>query len=447
MNPLIDSAITLPEFPLNRLVNNIGRLGCAARTHAVHLGLSLAVLGPLSQPIGAAPLPLQYRGLIELDHGSSIVDIPRFSRYGVDFTLDGSLVDTQHTVFENAFQNANGVKGITALGSYPPPFLNLKFTADFSNGKIPLDLSGLNFAYTDSGGSGASVVDANQPPDPQAYPCISAPCHNEHVNLSIRDLTPGAPVNVVWFNLYNSNFYDPPYAERQLILDTSTPSNGFRFVDLFLKGPKTLADFKSYRMPNFEALIDGVMFEGPNGTLASGRFLTLDYVTPACPASVPMNDVISGTFSSCLLGDKEFSNFTGLEELAGPTSRLNFATLSPTEYVLTLDNFDGPGVTAGFSFDFTASVVSGPQLINGVDYAVYTADPNYANFGYTTQPTPFPPPISSLVISPYGDPTSFGVGKIELVVKQTPGPLPIFGAGVALGFARRLRARILSARS
>jgi hypothetical protein len=443
----MDSLTSLVRPPVKRLTHTLAHLPRAIRRHGVIIGVSVAVLGPLAQASGAAPLPLKYRGLIELDHGSSIVDIPRHSRYWVDFTLDGSIVDTQHTVFENGLVNANGVPGITALGSYLPPFLDLKFTADTSNGLSPLDLSGLNFAYMDAAGSGASVVDANQPPNPQADPCVDAPCHGEHVTLSIRDLTPGAPIEGIWFNLYNSNFYEPVYATRQLILDTSTPDNGFRFIDLFLKGPKTLADFKSYRTPDFKALVDGVFFDGPNGTLASGRFLDLQYVPPACPASVPINDVISGTFISCVLGDKEFSNFSGLAELGGPTSMLNFAINSPTEYVLTLDNFTSPGVTGGYRFDFTASVVSGPDLINGVDYAVYTADANYVDFGYTTTPALFPPPTISLVISPYGGPTSLGVGKIELVVKQTPGPLPIFGVGVAFGFARRLRSRILSARS
>lgn len=173
-------------------------------------GMSAAVLAGFAPASEASLLPLRYRGLIELDHGSSIVGIPRHSRYWVDFILDGSLVDTQHTAFENGLVNADGIHGITALGSYPPPFRFLKFTADSSNGITPLDLSGMTFAYADTGGSGASVVDANQPPDPQAFPCVSAPCHNEHVNLSIRDLTPGAPIEVIWFNLYNSNFYGPP---------------------------------------------------------------------------------------------------------------------------------------------------------------------------------------------------------------------------------------------
>jgi hypothetical protein len=208
-----------------------------------------------------------------------------------------------------------------------------------------------------------------------------------------------------------------------------------------------LAEFKSYRTPDFKALVDGVFLDGPNGTLASGRFLSLQYIPPVCPAAVPMNDVISGTFTSCVLGDKEFSDFSGLDEFGGATSMLHFASSSPSEYVLTIDNLTNPGVTSGFSFSFTASVISGAELISGVDYAVYTSDANYADFGYTTNPALFPPPTASLVISPYGGPTSFGVGKIEMVVKQTPGPLPIFGVGVAFGFARRLRARILLARS
>jgi hypothetical protein len=249
----------------------------------VKAALSLAALGVVGQAGVAAPLPLAYRGLIELDHGSSIVGIPRHSRYWVDFVLDGSVIDDSHVVFENAFVNAYGVHGLSTMGLYPPPFLFIQFTADSSNGITPLDLSGLTFAYTDTGGSGADVRDANLPPDPQLPPCVDVPCISEHINLSIRPSTPGAPLEVVWFNLYNSNFYNPTYATRQLLLDTSTPDNGFRLIDLFLKGPETLAEFQSYRTPDFKALVDGVMFDGPNGTLASGRFLSLQFVPGPLP--------------------------------------------------------------------------------------------------------------------------------------------------------------------
>lgn len=245
--------------------------------------LSVAALGALGHAAAAAPLPMPYRGLIELDHGSSIVGVPRHSRYWVDFVLDGSIIDHSHVVFENGFVNGNGVRGISTMGLFPPPFLFLQLTADSSNGITPLELSGLTYAYSDTGGSGADVRDANQPPNPQAPPCDVYPCVSEHINMSIRPSTPGAPVEVIWFNLYNSNFYDPPYASHQFLLDTSTPDNDFRFIDLFLKGPETLAEFNSYRTPEFKALVDGVMFDGPNGTLASGRFLSLQYVPGPLP--------------------------------------------------------------------------------------------------------------------------------------------------------------------
>lgn len=243
--------------------------------------IPLLGLGVLLQAPEAAAL--QYRGLIELDHGSSLVGIPRHSRYVVDFALNGAVLDTDHSAFTNALVNANGVNGVTMTGSFPSPFRYLRFTADPS-GPPTLDLSGLNFAYSDNGGSAASSVDVNEPPDPQAPPCDTAPCINEHITLNVRDLTPGAPVFHVWFNLYNSNFYDPVYATRQLLLDTSTPTNGFSLADLFLHGPETLAEFRSYRQPNIAALRDGVLLDGPNGTVASGRFLSLSYVPPSVPA-------------------------------------------------------------------------------------------------------------------------------------------------------------------
>lgn len=233
--------------------------------------------------------PLSYRGLIELDHGSSIPGIPRYSRYLVDFILNGSVRDTDHFVEENAIENANGVKGISTAGLFPTPFLYLRFTADPS-GPPTLDLSGLNFGYDDVGGSGAMVRIAEPPPavNPHNVPyCDTAPCVSEHINLSIRDVTAGAPVNSVFFNLYNSWLYEPELANRQLLLDTSASGSDFAFEDLFLMGPATLEEFRSYRTPDFMALRDGVFIDGPGGSLASGRFLRLESV-PAAPAPLPV---------------------------------------------------------------------------------------------------------------------------------------------------------------
>lgn len=94
--------------------------------------LSVAALGALGHAAVAAPLPFPCRGLIELDHGSSIVGMPRHSRFWVDFVLDGSIIDHSHVVFENGFVNANGVRGTSTMALFPPPFLFLQLTADSS---------------------------------------------------------------------------------------------------------------------------------------------------------------------------------------------------------------------------------------------------------------------------------------------------------------------------
>lgn len=204
----------------------------------------------------------------------------------MDFTLNGSVLDTDHFVEENAIENANGVKGVSTAGLFPTPFLYLSFTADPS-GPATLDLSGLNFGYDDVGGSGAMVRMAEPPPpvNPHNVPyCDTAPCVTEHINLSIRDVTAGAPVRSVYFNLYNSWLVDPELAMRQLLLDTSASGIDFAFEDLFITSPSSLAEFRSYRTPNFMALRDGVFLDGPGGSLASGRFLSLVSV----PAPFPL---------------------------------------------------------------------------------------------------------------------------------------------------------------
>ena len=248
---------------------------------------SLAVLALTNgaiQPASAATY--QYRGLIDLDYGSSIPGAPKHSRYFVDFTLDGSVLDTDHTVFENDIYNAYGVRGLTTTGVFDKPFTSLRLTLDLTSVGT-LDLSGLTFNLADPNYNYSRVVDANEPPNPPAPPCDTAPCIGEHITLRARVLTPGSPVNGLWFNFYNSNFYEPVYASRQLLLDTSASGDPFTFANLFLHTPKTLADFKSYRLPNIVELRDPVLLTGPSGTVASGRFLSLAYVPPV-PSPLPM---------------------------------------------------------------------------------------------------------------------------------------------------------------
>lgn len=248
-------------------------------TAAPKLLVALALLMVASQPANAKNY--QYQALIDLDYGSSIVGAPRHSRYFVDFILDGSKLDTDHTVFENGLSNAVGVRGLTTMGMFDNILTSLRFTLD------PTSVGTLSEIVFDPTSSYARVVDANEPPPPSAPPCDVYPCNGEHITLSARVNTPDSPVSAVWLNLYNSNFYDPVYASRQLIVDTSASGDPFSFADLFLHGPETLVEFQSYRNPNIENYRDPVMMTGPNGAVASGRFLSVAYVPPA-PAPLPM---------------------------------------------------------------------------------------------------------------------------------------------------------------
>lgn len=241
--------------------------------------IALILFGGASQ--SASAKTYQYHGLIDLDYGSSIVGAPRHSRYFVDFILDATKLDTDHSVFENDIYNDNGIRGLTTMGMFDKILTSLRFTLDPTSVGTLLEI---NF---DPNSSYARVVDANEPPPPPGPLCVLYPCIGEHITLSARDNTPGSPVTGVWLNLYNSNFYDPIYASRQLLLDTSASGDPFSFDDLFLHGPETLVEFQSYRTPNIVNYRDPVMMTGPGGAVASGRFLSLAYV-PAVPAPIPM---------------------------------------------------------------------------------------------------------------------------------------------------------------
>ena len=241
--------------------------------------IALTLLGSASQ--SASARTYQYHGLIELDYGSSIVGAPKHSRYFVDFILDGTKLDTDHSVFENDIYNADGIRGLTTMGMFDKILTSLRFTLDSTSVGT---LSEINF---DPNSSYSRVVDANEPPPPPNPFCATDPCIGEHITFAARDYTPGSPVTGVWLNLYNSNFYDPIYATRQLLLDISASGDPFSFADLFLHGPETLVEFQSYRQPNIENYRDPVMMTGPNGAVASGRFINLAYVPPA-PAPLPM---------------------------------------------------------------------------------------------------------------------------------------------------------------
>jgi hypothetical protein len=97
--------------------------------------------------------------------------------------LNGSVLDVDNTIFENDLYNADGIRGLTAMGMFCDPFISLCLTLDPSSVGT-LDLSGLNF---DLNSNYTRVVDANQPPNPQAPPCDVYLCIGEHISLHARD--------------------------------------------------------------------------------------------------------------------------------------------------------------------------------------------------------------------------------------------------------------------
>ena len=213
-------------------------------------GPLLAGLGVLAtMPGQMLAADLAYRGLIELDKGSSLAQISTGSRYFVDFVFNGDVLDTDDTAFENAFTNTEGNKGITTIGIFSNPYRFLRFTLDPS-GAAALELVNLKFAYGQVNGDFSRVLDVNQPPNTPLPPCDVTPCINEHITLEMKGIT-GSPITEVWFNFYNSTFYNPTFATRQLLLDTSgDPSAPFRFQDLFLKGPKPWRSFRATAHPS-----------------------------------------------------------------------------------------------------------------------------------------------------------------------------------------------------
>ena len=197
---------------------------------------------------------LMFSGVIDLDYTSSIAGAPKGTRYFFSLTLDGTAKDTIHNF------STNGWGGLTFDGFYNPsggaPITDFQMALDpASNGTF--DPSGLTY---DLAKTQIFTVDANAAVG-QTEP------FNEHLTLYIPVLTADSPIFSVYLNLYNSSsLFDPvSFGSRQLILDTSTPTNGFTLDELFLDGLESLGSFQSTRdrvdgPP--QAFVDPVFFQG-----------------------------------------------------------------------------------------------------------------------------------------------------------------------------------------
>jgi len=174
---------------------------------------------------------------------------------------------------------------------------------------------------------------------------------------------------------------------------------------------------------------------------------------------------------SCFIGDKVYKDFTGFAGISG-TSIFTFTTSGPDH------TFQGTGLnysTIGtpFTYGYTVALYN---AVAGQEFKSFVTDASGSNSGSpfvyskalsTNAPAPGSGPSNSSNIGT-GNIVQFAPGQTADVVfastltvtsgtltgvtdtlsqkfgptAETPGPLPLLGAGAAFGFSRRLRSRI-----
>jgi hypothetical protein len=236
------------------------------------------------------------------------------------------------------------------------------------------------------------------------------------------------------------------------------------------------------------SFFSGVAQAAPITTTFHCNFLGgLSVLTPPSPTP-DCNTILNGVVSTnveaiqpnqFLLGDKLFT-FLGAGNSVGAATpgHIAFSWFDPdgagntyeNDTWSTLTDFDAPvtGSNSGF-VDYTLQVTdlnwrfSGVKLdstvssAEGVTVKKYINDPTFttpyltSTVGSADPTTGFKPLGGSLVtVRDTWDVSSIGVlNSLTNTYTQTtgtPGPLPLFGAGAAFGFSRRIRRRIKGAR-
>lgn len=164
------------------------------------------------------------------------------------------------------------------------------------------------------------------------------------------------------------------------------------------------------------------------------------HADPLLCANVPISDLSTSGFEiTC--GDKKFFDF-GSISFGVATGTVDFLDKGSLHELVF--KFDTPGLGIGtFGLNYSAEVLSSEDIIalNTTNFA--TGNP--VTVISTLESIPVPGSNagtyalnSSIEVS--GDEPS--VTEWTHQITQTPGPLPILGAGAAFGFSRKLRKRI-----
>jgi hypothetical protein len=174
---------------------------------------------------------------------------------------------------------------------------------------------------------------------------------------------------------------------------------------------------------------------------------------------VPGAKAAMGLFSAfplggCLIGDKLLSNIS--TDVTVPIQMMwSENNLDPSIHTLTFQNAGGLG---GSYFNYDLAVVGSPESIKdfslnsacsagscaytgqmGQSASVATLNMSDALGGQGPQSIPL---STTLSVTNTWTNTSLSIEQVTNSYTQTPGPLPILGAGAAFGFSRKLRNRI-----
>lgn len=175
-------------------------------------------------------------------------------------------------------------------------------------------------------------------------------------------------------------------------------------------------------------------------------------------ATVLFSSLVSGAVTPCQVGDKIYSDFVFTIGSADPNANILLGNPPAAPEQHTLVASANSWTNGTFSYKVTVAPAAAPLQIKGIKFDTQSA---LVNSGYTW--TAITPELGANVLLSNGTPSSsliLGGPSSEINVShtltntgdpmqgwtdsiiQTPGPLPILGAGAAFGFSRKLRRRI-----
>jgi hypothetical protein len=189
-----------------------------------------------------------------------------------------------------------------------------------------------------------------------------------------------------------------------------------------------LSKFKT--LPALAAMAGGVLAAG---TLAPSPTHAADCDT------VPLSSLyVPGAEFVC--GDTKYYNFTSADFDINGTAAFSQSP-DGTVHTLAFTGFDPPGLVgpSTYTINFNVDVLSSDTIINYASGTTATGPSPSDSLTLISSPNPY----EFTGILEISD-SSTTVTAWNLSVTQTPGPLPILGAGAAFGVSRKLRRRIKS---